>query len=616
MRIHELDPLLANQIAAGEVVQRPASVVKELIENSIDAGAKHIKLTIMNGGTKLIRITDDGHGIYKDDLPLAISRHATSKIASIHDLEKIRTLGFRGEALASVSSVSRFKLISCPREQELAWEIVVEGRAKEFVLAPRAHPKGTTVEVMDLFFNTPARKKFLRSEKTEFSQIEELIKKILLSRWDLNLTLEHNQRPILNEAAAINDLQKETRVANLCGHDFIANAIKIETSTHDFALNGWISLPIYSRSQPDQQYFYVNGRIVRDKSITHAVKSAYQDVMYQNRFPAFVLFFSLSPDQVDINVHPSKDEVRFRNGKLIHQYVLRSIESALMQIKSENIIAKHTPTSSSSVMNSELSHSQESLLSITEQPSTRSPHLSNHSRNTQQRNFPVQVREEIAFYTKLHDQAEQLVAEDEKMHPDLHRFEPPLGFALAQLQNIYILAENSQGLIIVDMHAAHERILYEKMKLDYERQQLTSQQLLVPVVVKLSAQEMELFKEVNAEMQNLGFLLEELTDDTLVIRQIPALLQTEQVEQIIKDFFADLRQHQTSQRISQTLNQVLGNLACKTAIHARRKLTLSEMNHLLRDIERTQNSSVCNHGRPVWRHFHLDEIDKFFLRGR
>lgn len=620
MRIHELDPLLANQIAAGEVVQRPASVVKELLENSIDAKSKHIKLSITGGGTKSIRIIDDGEGIYKEDLPLAISRHATSKITDIHDLEKIMSLGFRGEALASISSVSRFKLISCPKDQEIAWEITVEGRAKEYTLQPSSHPKGTTVEVNDLFFNTPARKKFLRSEKTEFGQIEEVVKKILLSRWDINFVFEHNNRIILNEVAAENDLQKQTRVSSLCGNEFIENSIKIASDSHSCQLQGWISLPQYSRSQPDQQYFFVNGRIIRDKLISHAIKNAYQDVMYQNRYPSYVLFFTLPPDQVDVNVHPSKDEVRFRDARFIHQFLQRCIQSALDELKSEDLIKNEINKICTPIISNEdfVTKQEADIFKPAEQSSSPKSYSEPHSANPvmNQIRMPLQVREEMAFYTILHENAEKIITKEEELHPHHGNEEHPLGFALGQLQNIYILAENDQGLIMVDMHAAHERILYEKMKLQTQASEIATQQLLVPLSLKLAKKEMDFFRTIHTELQSLGFIAEELSFDSIIIRQIPALLQTKDVAQILKDVLADLIQHQFSQRVTHIMNEVLGTLACKSAVHAHRKLTLSEMNSLLREIERTSNSSVCNHGRPVWRHFPLAELDKFFLRGR
>lgn len=608
MRIEVLDPLLANQIAAGEVVQRPSSVVKELLENSIDAGAKQIKLSIVAGGSKLIRITDDGHGIDKEDLQLAISRHATSKIKNIQDLEKIHSLGFRGEALASISSVSRFKLISRPEHQDTAWEIRVEGRASDFHLGPSSHPKGTRIEVCDLFFNTPARKKFLRSEKTEFTHIEEVVKRILLSRPDIRFTLEHNQKILINEPIVSNELQQQSRIALLCGQEFVDNAIKIETDSHSLHAFGWISLPQYARSQADMQYSFVNGRIVRDKTINHAIKSAYQDVLFQNRYPSYVLFFDIPPDQVDVNVHPAKQEVRFRDSQFIHGFIRRCIQSALDEIKTKEILQ------TSRVERTAKKIDVMPIMAERENVRYQHPPQSLQAHTFNQIKMPLQVREEFAFYNTLHENAEKLVAKENELHP--HHDEHPLGYALGQLQSIYILAENETGLIIVDMHAGHERILYEKMKAQYQQGEIATQLLLVPITVRLSHRELECIKDIDNDLQKMGFILEQLSEESIVIRQIPALLKTADTAQIVKDILSDIIEHQSSMQVTNRMNEMLATLACRSAVHANRKLTLAEMNGLLREIEQTKNSSVCNHGRPVWRHFDLAELDKFFLRGR
>lgn len=588
VRIQKLSPLLANQIAAGEVIERPASVVKELIENSLDAGATQIEVDIEQGGARLMRVRDNGSGIHTDDLLLALGQHTTSKIYNLDDLEKIMTLGFRGEALASISSVARLLLISAINNAP-GWQVQTEGREQELKRMPAAHPQGTTVEVRDLFFNTPARKKFLRSEKTEFEHIDEVIKRIALSAFDVNFILKHNQRIIRHFRSAASDTEREQRMAGLCGPSFIEHAIKIESEIAELKLTGWIALPTFSRAQADLQYFYVNGRIIRDKLVTHAVRQAYHDVLYGERHPAFVLFLQISPQQVDVNVHPTKHEVRFREGRLVHDFIQRSIQDALASTQ-----ARQKP--SVNVVHSPVREKE-----------SHSPHsFPSHHR---QQPLPFQVREQMTVYNQLQQTIENPKVEKESILP-------PLGFALAQLRNIYILAENAEGLVLVDMHAAHERILYEQLKQNYSTHKMTGQPLLIPLTVKFSEREVNKIVEHTKLFSTLGLQVECLSKETIVIREVPGPLREGNIEQLLRDIVADLIAHEESARIEEYIEKWLGTMACHAAVRAQRKLTLPEMNALLRAMENTQHSGQCNHGRPTWTQFSLVELDKLFLRGR
>ncbi|MEO8401941.1 MAG: DNA mismatch repair endonuclease MutL [Gammaproteobacteria bacterium] len=599
-RIQQLTTVLSNQIAAGEVIERPASVVKELIENSLDAGAAKIELEIESGGARLIRVRDNGGGIHADDLILALNRHATSKIKNLDDLEQIQTLGFRGEALASISSVARLTLSSAVRDST-GWQVVTEGTDTPPQINPVAHPTGTTIEVRDLFFNTPARKKFLRTEKTEFDHIDELIKRVALSCFPVTFTLKHNQKLIRQYRAATSEVEREQRVESLCGSAFIENALKIETEMTGLKLSGWVALPTFSRSQADLQYFYVNGRMIRDKLVNHAVRQAYHDVLYGDRHPAFVLFLEVAPQQVDVNVHPTKHEVRFRESRLVHDFIYRSLKDALAGVRPGiNVLEKEIIT----------------------------PAIKNHSRPDihEQRGMPFKVREQMAVYNKLHEELdistqpnvfEAIVAKP--VVPSLQTHEqsiPPLGFALAQLKNIFILAENAEGLVLIDMHAAHERVMYEQLKHNVQEKRLVAQPLLIPLTVNLSEREVSALESHQDVFQKLGMRIDRLSPDAIVVREVPDLLRDSNVDQLIRDVAADLIQTDKSDRIDNFIQQILGTMACHAAVRAQRKLTLPEMNALLRAMENTEHSGSCNHGRPTWTQFSLAELDKLFLRGR
>ena len=605
-RIQKLPIILANQIAAGEVVERPASVVKELLENCLDAQAKHIDLEIEGGGMRLIRIKDDGHGIHQGDLSLALKRHATSKIRDINDLYNVSSLGFRGEALPSISSVSRLTLISRVNTSETGWCISSDGREEAQTPTPIARPVGTTLEVSDLFYNTPARRKFLRTEKTEFNHIGEVVKRIALSHFETGFNFQHNNRTIQFLKPAHTHEEKEKRIAEICGKPFIDNAIHLEFESAGLKLQGWISLPTFSRSQPDLQYFYVNGRVIRDKVVAHAIRQAYQDVLYHGRHPAFVLYFELDPALVDVNAHPSKHEVRFRESRMVLDFIYRTINDVLAETHSQSQDRKE----------GEVDNIIDALNKNTLSSST---HREAYS-HAPQRPFSLGIKDVMPAYdafnklsapqTILQEGAENFGGEEQQ-----HEF-PPLGYALAQLHGVFILAENKQGLIVVDMHAAHERITYELMKNAFDTEKIKSQPLLIPVTIHTSQKEADIAEEYSAVFTKLGFELDRIAPETLIVRQIPALLRHADSEKLVRDVLSDLIEHGRSQRILEENNAVLSTMACHGSVRANRKLTIEEMNSLLRDMERTERSDQCNHGRPTWVQLSINELDRLFLRGR
>jgi DNA mismatch repair protein MutL len=610
-RIQTLSPLLANQIAAGEVIERPASVVKELIENCLDAGATKIELEIEQGGMRLIRVRDNGSGIHRDDLPLAINRHATSKVHTFDDLEKIVTLGFRGEALASVSSVSRLNLSSATANST-GWQISLQGDDSVPQVHPVSHPQGTTIEVHDLFFNTPARRKFLRSEKTEFEHIDELIKRIALSHSEVTFTLKHNQRLIRQYLAAHSDAEREQRVALLCGNVFVENSVQITTETAGVKLSGWISLPTFSRSQADLQYFYVNGRMVRDKLVAHAVKQAYQDVMYQDRYSAYVLFLEISPQQVDVNVHPTKHEVRFRESRFVHDFICHALQDVLIGLRPGHNNAQPVSMVATIAAQPEVKPATTATMPTVNREPVVAPSPARATYMPPQQ-MPLKVREQMAVYGKLH---EDTVKPQPTQSTAASTVAPPLGFALSQLQGIYILAENSQGLILVDMHAAHERVVYERLKKNFSEQKLVAQPLLLPITVNLSEQEVNQLENQDELFTSLAMQIELMGKNAVIVRQVPDILRDSNIEQLIRDIAADFTTHQRSSRAEEYINQLLGTMACHGAVRAGRRLTLMEMNTLLRDMENTENSGQCVHGRPTWTQLSMQELDKLFLRGR
>ncbi len=623
-RIELLSPRLANQIAAGEVVERPASVIKELLENSLDSGARRIDVEVEQGGIKLLKVRDDGSGIASDDLPLALARHATSKIRDLDDLERVMSLGFRGEALASISSVARLTLTSRTRDASEAWQVETEGRDMSPRVQPAAHPVGTSVEVRDLFFNTPARRKFLKTEKTEFDHLQEVIRRLALARFDVAFHLRHNGKSILSLHEASDDIAKARRVGAICGPGFLEQALPIEIERNGLRLWGWVGLPTFSRSQADLQYFFVNGRAVRDKLVAHAVRQAYRDVLFNGRHPTFVLFLELDPTGVDVNVHPTKHEVRFRDGRMVHDFLYGTLHRALADVRPDDQVA--APAATADIVRptgqqaGEFGPQGEMRLSasVLEQP-VAAPAAGSGSGAGYQYNYtprpasPLPVGETREVYREFFA---PLPSAEPAPLPEGARDIPPLGYALAQLKGIYILAENAHGLVLVDMHAAHERIMYERLKVAMASEGLSGQPLLVPESLALSQREADCAEEHAQWFQRLGFELQRLGPESLAIRQIPALLKQAEANRLVQDVLADLMEYGTSDRIQAHLNELLGTMACHGAVRANRRLLIPEMNGLLRDMENTERSGQCNHGRPTWTQLGLDDLDKLFLRGR
>ncbi|RJQ47787.1 MAG: DNA mismatch repair endonuclease MutL [Gammaproteobacteria bacterium] len=584
-RIQRLPDVLISQIAAGEVVERPASVIKELVENSLDAGARQIEIEVEQGGVRLMRVRDDGCGIRKEDLALALSRHATSKIQNLGDLERVQSLGFRGEALPSIGSVARLSLASRSAEDTHGWIITGDESGAP---RPTPHPVGTTVEVRDLFHNIPARRKFLRSEQTEFDHLHETVKRLALSRAGAGFTLRHHERTVF---ALRGDEGQERRVAALCGENFMMQALNMEFEAGPLHVSGWIGLPTFSRSQADMQYFYLNGRLVRDKLVSHALRQAYQDVLYHGRHPAYVLYFTLPPEEVDVNVHPAKHEVRFRTGRLAHDFLYRAVQQALAGTRAGQTGSAARPPAAA--------HTQQAM-----------PLPAAESSPPPLRTRPdvLQVREQIGAYHALHGAPMPEAASAQDM--------PPLGYALAQLQGVYILAGNQSGLVLVDMHAAHERILYERMKDALQDEGVRAQPLLAPVSVSVSEHEAQAAERHGELLNKLGFEISRAGPETVLIRQVPALLGEVDAAALVRDALADIVTHGTSARLDERMNEILGGMACHAAVRARRKLSLAEMNALLRDMEATSRSNQCNHGRPTWVQLDMTALDKLFMRGR
>ncbi|AMO54744.1 DNA mismatch repair protein [Endozoicomonas montiporae] len=650
--IRLLDNRLANQIAAGEVVERPASVVKELLENSLDAGARRVTVEVESGGVKLIRIRDDGYGIGQNDLALALSRHATSKISELEDLEGVATLGFRGEALASVSSVSRLTLTSNVEGQESGWQVRTEGRDMEAIVNPAPHPIGTTLEVKDLFFNTPARRKFLRTEKTEFSHLEEVVKRLALSRFDVGFTLRHNQRSIHQLRPANTQAEKDRRVASLCSPKFIENAVIVDVEASGLKLWGWVGLPTFSRSSADLQYFFVNGRVIRDKLVAHAVRQAYRDVLYGGRHPTFVLYLELDPSMVDVNVHPTKHEVRFRDGRTVHNFLFSTLHRALGEVTPDTQLPPSTLTPAqpltTGVEAGEFQGQENISLTTASKPASQaafaptgsSTGAGGFNRTIERAPESAQIQKHLQAYSELYstaasptevNTASRSVAVGETSAPEyvpattnasktLPESDtsgmPPLGFAVAQLKGIYILSENEQGMVLVDMHAAHERITYERMKVAWHADGIKAQPLLMPKSIAVSDREANVAEEFSDYFEKLGLALERMGPETLLVRQVPVMLQNADVEKLVRDVLADLSQHGDSDRVESQINEILATMACHGSVRANRRLSIEEMNALLRDMEQTERSGQCNHGRPTWTMLTMDQLDKLFLRGR
>jgi len=622
-RIQLLSPRLANQIAAGEVVERPASVIKELLENSLDSGAKRIEVDVEQGGVKLLRVRDDGSGIPADDLPLALARHATSKIRELEDLEQVLSLGFRGEALASISSVARLTMTSRTADADQAWQVETEGRDMQPRVQPAAHPVGTSVEVRDLFFNTPARRKFLKSEKTEFDHLQEVIKRLALARFDVAFHLRHNGKTVLGLHEANDEISRGRRVASVCSAGFLEQALPIEIERNGLRLWGWVGLPTFSRSQADLQYFYVNGRMVRDKLVAHAVRQAYRDVLFNGRHPTFVLFLDIDPSVVDVNVHPTKHEVRFRDGRMVHDFLYGTLHRALGDVRPEDQLA--APAAATEMVRAtgpaagEFGPQGEIGLaaSVLERTPPESVWRSAGAGDQAPRpGAALPAAEAQGAYREFFSPLTSSPGAAPASLPEAQGDVPPLGYAIAQLKGVYILAENVQGLVVVDMHAAHERITYERLKVAMASEGLRGQPLLVPESVAVSQREADCAEEHGRWFQKLGFELQRLGPESLAIRQIPALLKQAEATQLVRDVLADLLEYGTSDRIQAHLNELLGTMACHGAIRANRRLALPEMNALLRDMESTERSGQCNHGRPTWTQMGMDDLDKLFLRGR
>ena len=567
-RIHPLPDLLISQIAAGEVVERPASVLKELIENSLDAGATKIDVQLEEGGVKLIRVADDGGGIEPEDLTLALARHATSKIATLDDLERVESYGFRGEALASVAAVARVTLTSRVAGQAYAWKVSSDGTPRE----PAALERGTVVEVADLYFNTPARRKFLKSEGTEYAHCDEVVQRMALARPDVGFSLMHNRA--VKRRITGTDFSRRAR--DLLGADFPAHARTVEAEAGPLRLTGLAALPAYSRSSRDEQYFYVNGRFVRDKLLAHAAREAYADVLHGARHPAYVLFLTLDPAAVDVNVHPAKTEVRFRDSRGVHQFVFHALTRALAQpVAQAATTAQPSPT----------------------MPAPRQQTLAVHEPRSGTEAYLDFARQ--AFNEPAPQAASQ-----------------PLGYAIAQLHGLYVLAQNDAGLVLVDQHAAHERILYERLKNQIESGAPPTQALLVPAVVEVSEKDVATAEDQAEALAQLGFEVSIAGPRQLTLRSVPALLAGGDIAALLRALLGELAEHPASRVIEARRNELLATMACHGAVRGRRNLTIPEMNALLREMEATDRADQCNHGRPTWRQVSLAEIDALFMRGK
>ena len=573
---------LINQIAAGEVVERPASVVKELVENSLDAGAQRIELDVEQGGLGLIRVRDDGSGVAHEQLALAVQRHATSKIGSLEDLEKVASLGFRGEALPSILSVSRFSLTSRTTTDEHGWRLAGEGKLSAMTPEPQAHPLGTTIEVRDLFFNTPARRKFMRAESTEFRHIDQLLRRVALSRYDVAFLLRHNERKIHDLRAALTDREREARLASLTDEEFLGNALRLDESRLGLRLWGWIALPSFSRGLPDLQYLYVNGRMVRDKLLGHALRRAYADVLHSTRYPAYVLYLELDPAAVDVNVHPAKAEVRFRESSKVHDFLFGAVHQAIRRVRPDP--AQHHGVSFVDV----------APTTLTAQPAF------DYLRPAVNAALPMNESERPAYVPAASTN-------------------DSLGQPIAQLHGVYILAQNRRGLLVVDMHAAHERVLYERIKRQLADGGVPSQNLLVPEAVSVTEEAADQAEKRRDEFARMGLRLDRSGPRTLTVRGVPPLLAKQDIGELLRGWLSGAAEREYSEHFSEPLDaqhRVLADMACKSAIKANRQLTIAEMDALLRDMEQTELSNQCNHGRPTWVQVEMNELDRLFLRGR
>jgi DNA mismatch repair protein MutL len=604
MPIQVLSEQLIHQIAAGEVIERPASVVKELVENSIDAGARRIEVDIEEGGVRLCRVRDDGSGIEPDELALALSRHATSKIASIDDLERVATMGFRGEALPSIASVSRMRLASRVASRDIGYAIGSDN-GNLSPLEPTAHPIGTTVEVRDLFFNVPARRKFLRAERTETQHITRMIERLSLASFGRAFALSVARKKVLDYPAANSQLERERRVASIVGDEFMANAMYIEHESSGCKLTGWICQPTFARGQPDLQYFYLNGRMLRDRLASNAIRMGYRDVIFHGRHPAYVLFLELDPTLVDVNAHPAKLEVRFRDSRHVHDFLFRSVERALRATYAGATREETVPTPPPASTATLLGHSKAAEMWPTRGPT--------------QSQFGLQIAEpppaRFPVYERVVTEASPAPSE-RSADAATDNAVPPLGYAIAQLHGVYILSQAPDGLILVDMHAAHERTTYERMKSALENGTVPSQPLLVPLAMNVASAEADAFEEHAPTLQRAGLDIERTGPATIAVRAVPAFLTTAGIDELVRRIGADLVEHGTTRGVEEAMNEVLGTIACHGAVRANRLLTVPEMNALLREMERTVRSDQCNHGRPTWTFLSMTDLDRLFLRGR
>lgn len=611
MPIRVLPDQLIHQIAAGEVIERPASVLKELIENSLDAGAKRVDIEIEEGGAKLCRVRDDGCGIEREELALALSRHATSKIASIDDLERVGTLGFRGEALPSIASVSRTKITSRSANHSVGYSVSSDNGVLTD-LEPAPHSIGTTVEVRDLFFNVPARRKFLRAERTETQHITRMIERLALSKFETAFSLSAARRSLADFPAARSQIERERRVAQIVGDEFMANAMYVEHESSGCKLTGWLCQPTYARAQPDLQHFYLNGRMLRDRLISSAIRLGYRDVMFHGRHPAFVLFMEIDPRQVDVNAHPAKLEVRFRDGRHIHNFLFKTVERVLRETYAGAASAAPPPTDANSLMPTAEPVSMWPM---------RGPNQASLGLRVSESPPPAYFRQPSAAYPSppAFERTAAIPAASGEMEmptvesqPDT----PPLGFALAQLHGIYILSQAPDGLILVDMHAAHERTTYERMKAALDNGGVASQPLLVPLSVSVAASEADVLEEHAAALNRLGLDVMRSGPTGVQIRAVPAFLAQKDLDELLRRISADLSADGSTRGIEEAINEVLGTIACHGAVRAHRNLAVPEMNALLREMERTVRSDQCNHGRPTWTYVSLADLDRMFLRGR
>ncbi len=582
MRIGKLEAAVANQIAAGEVVERPASIVKELIENSLDAGATSITVEIEGAGIGLIRVVDNGVGIHREDMRLALERHATSKIKTTDDLLSITSMGFRGEALASVASVARTTLTSRAFGSDRAWALTVEG-GEEKRHAPAAHPQGTGVEIRDLFFNTPARRKFLKTERTEVAHISETLRRLALANPSVSFELKHGTRTIERLPATTVLME---RIEKLLGRDFLAEAVEIDEQQEELRLHGWIGSPTYTRRTGDQQHLFVNARYVRDKVVGHAIRQAYRDVIFHGRQPVFVVYLEVPPEAVDVNVHPTKHEVRFRYSRQVHDFIFGRLNRALRDVR---------PGGSNDLM-------QRAGITV--------GNTTPNSPAWIQTSFPRQPSAEVerSVHAISTEERGRLERSDSAI--------PPLGYALAQLGGAYILAENEDGLVIVDMHAAHERITYEKMKSALSDQTMIKQSLLVPLSLEVTRQEADMVETLMEDFDRLGIGLERLGPSTIRVTEVPMLIGTDDAAELVRDVLGELLEYGRSDGLAEHRDSLLATMACHGSIRANRRLAIEEMNALLREMECTENAGQCNHGRPTFHVQNLTDLDSLFLRGQ